>query len=279
MGPHMSKQLDNLVVFLLTHKVYNSLLFVKTFHIPPSSITMLISLGSFAGNREGPSQAFENPHRAICQSGVRGPAVSFGNRLQNAVSGPRLGRRWGGSWICILKLNEIIAEHAVCILLLNNVCFAEPNQAKRPVQQSPRFFRLDSDVAVEWIYLQSLSLDIWHSDTLTCTHCQTRALQPCLPSSLSCTGQWKRVQEGPWLFSFFVFLFVCFLLLDRLSGISEGQHNLWAWGSPGQSEEKKKSMKEQKGRRQVDWRREVERVESGKMLDICEGRMGWTSLL
>lgn len=113
---HMSKQLDNLVVYLLTHKVYNSLLFVKTFHIPPSSITMLISLGSFAGNREGPSQAFENPHRAICQSGVRGPAVSLGNRLQNAVSGPRLGRRWGGSWICILKLNEIIAEHAVCIL-------------------------------------------------------------------------------------------------------------------------------------------------------------------
>lgn len=91
--------------------------------------------------------------------------------------------------------------------MLNNICFAEPNQAKSPVQQSPRFFRLDSDVAVEWIYLQSLSLDIWHSDTLTCTHCQTRALQPCLPSSLSCTGQWKRVQEGPWLFCFFVCLF------------------------------------------------------------------------
>lgn len=44
----------------------------------------------------------------------------------------------------------------------------------------------------------------------------------------------------------FVFLFVCFLLLDRLSGISEGQHNLWAWGSPGQSEEKKKVWRNKK---------------------------------
>lgn len=86
-----------LFVFVLTHKVYNSLLFVKAFHLSPSSVIMLMSLRSFAGNWEGPSQAFENPHSAICQSGVRGPTVSLCNRLQNTFSGTPFSRRWGGT--------------------------------------------------------------------------------------------------------------------------------------------------------------------------------------
>lgn len=120
--------------------------------------------------------------------------------------------------ISIIKFKIVKTEHMLVrpFSVLHKICFVKPKQAKRPVQQSPRLFPLDSDIAAVWIYLQLLSLDIWHTDTLACTHCQTRALVPHLSPSLLCTGQWNRVQERPWL------LFVLF----SPSGISKGQHNL-----------------------------------------------------
>lgn len=120
--------------------------------------------------------------------------------------------------------------------------FLEPNQAKRAVQQSQRFSRLDSDAAAEWTYLQSLNLDCWHTDAPICTRCQTRAPQPCLPSPLvpACTGQWNRSQEGPWL----LFLFSAALGTpgswpDSPGFLTSAQPltSSRARGSPGRSEE------------------------------------------
>lgn len=99
----------------------------------------------------------------------------------------------------------------------------------------------------------------------------TSALPPLLPFM-----HWP-VEQSPGrtvavFFVFFVCLFVFFCWTDslgflRVSTTSERE-------GVQDRVRKKKSMKEQKGRRQVDGQREVERVESGKMLDICEGKMG-----
>lgn len=194
-------------------------------------ILSLLHLHSFTGNREGPSQAFENPQRAVCQSGVRGPTVSLGNRLQNTISGSRLRRRWGGGPICIFNLHKGLTVQFQSFSILNNIFFffLEPNQAKRAVQRSPRFSRLVSDVTAEWIYLQPWLL------AYGCTHMyplsDSGSSAPPLLAPRPCM-HWP-VEQSPGRTAA-VFLFCVFFLLPwgtRKAGWTHqdfwGRHNLW----------------------------------------------------
>ncbi len=110
-------------------------------------ILSLLHLHSFTGNREGPSQAFENPQRAVCQSGVRGPTVSLGNRLQNTISGSWLRRRWGGGPICIFNLHKGLTVQFQSFSILNNIFFfpwTQPGKEGSPAEpkiQSTGFWR------------------------------------------------------------------------------------------------------------------------------------------
>lgn len=177
-----------------------------------------------------PSQEIEKAHHKLLKT-IREPSVNQESEEQRSLSAtvsrtPSLDR---GSGDCEGALNlhlyrTVVALQLFSIIIMYFLSF-KPNQAKRPVQQTPGFSRLDSDTAAERMYLQSVNLDCLHTDAPICILCQTLAPQPRLPfAPRPCmhrpASRTEPRKDRGWLF--FVFLLPWdYRKLSRSTGISE----------------------------------------------------------
>lgn len=172
----------------------------------------------------------EKAHHKLLKT-LREPSVNQESEEQRSLSAtvsrtPSLDR---GSGDCEGALNlhlyrTVVALQLFSIIIMYFLSF-KPNQAKRPVQQTPGFSRLDSDIAAERMYLQSVNLDCLHTDAPICILCQTLAPQPRLPfAPRPCmhrpASRTEPRKDRGWLF--FVFLLPWdYRKLSRSTGISE----------------------------------------------------------
>lgn len=141
--------------------------------------------------------------------------------------------------------------------------FFVSNQAKKEVQQNPRFCRQDSDIALEWIYFLPLALDHCHKDTTS----RTGNLAP--PPLTTCSCMHRSLEQNLRRAVIVFRLFLGYQETGRTHRDFCGQREFWLLPEHEEVQKKKKEEIDEGTKRQkTSWlekeKWQVGRTESGE---------------